>query len=127
MNLIVFSDSTFSLFKPACKSLFLKHLFLQMWMGQCFSALSCLGKAMGAASRCRFDFCSFHLLLCVHVLGLLCRSRARSRFVVDFSILSLSLSSSLSPSLSSLYRYISISLTFSLPFSLFLTVYYLLE
>ena len=70
-----------SLFKPAGKSLFLKRI------AQWLCAWSCLGKLMGAASSRRFDPRSFHLLQCFHLFRLICRSRARSRFVVDFSIL----------------------------------------
>ena len=53
-----------------------------MRIAQWLSAWSCLGKAMGAVSRCRFDPCPFHLSICFHVF---CQSRARSRFVVHFS------------------------------------------
>ena len=38
-------------------------------------------------TRCRFDSCPFHLSLCFHVFRLICRSRARSKFMVDFFFL----------------------------------------
>ena len=49
-------EGSFSLF-------ILKHLLFYMWMSDWLSAQSCLGKAMGAVSCCRFHPCLFHLSL----------------------------------------------------------------